>query len=68
MVDIVEGQCFSYQFGEERKNYFFTGIVEDGRMIMCEMVPPSELTPTSLWKMSERFFKQSQEEGKLQLM
>lgn len=66
---ITQGQCFTYEHGKDIiKGYFFTGIIEDGYMVMCEMVPPHKMNAKSFWKISESFFNESIECGKLELI
>jgi len=66
---ITRGQCFTYEHEKGNiKGYFFTGIIEDGYLVMCEMVPPHKMNATSFWKMSEPFFNESIKCGKLELI
>lgn len=67
MALLKKGAIFTFKFSEDsEKSYFFTGELDDnGNMIMCEMVPECEISNTSFWRMSERYFKKSLEEGRL---
>lgn len=64
------GQCFIFHFPQRRvKGYFFTGIVDDGDLVMCEMVPAHKMDPVaSFWKMSETFFNENMQRGTIELI
>ena len=64
-----EGQCFTYKFDEDNiKGYFFTGIIDKGSMVMCEMVLPHQMNENSFWRMSESFFERALESGTIELI
>lgn len=66
---IRKGQCFVFHFSEDKqKGYFFTGIVDNGKYVMCEMVPPHKMTQDSFWKMTEEYYKENLENGKIELI
>ncbi len=67
---IHKGQCFVYHFSEDnQKGYFFTGIIDKGEYVMCEMLPAYKLNAeTSFWKMSEEFLIESLNNGRIELI
>ena len=66
---LTQGQCFTYRFSEGNiKGYFFTGIIDKGYYVMCEMVLPHQMNDTSFWKMTESFFNEAIESGKIELI
>jgi hypothetical protein len=64
------GQCFIYNFTvENRKGYFFTGLIDNGLLVMCEMVRRVEdITPASYWKMSQEYFDEAVKSGRIELI
>jgi hypothetical protein len=64
------GQCFSFKFSEDNvKGYFFTGEFDnEGKMIMCEMLPKEEIDFTSFWRMSKIYFDNKVKEGIIKLI
>lgn len=66
---LTQGQCFTYKFSEDNiKGYFFTGIIDNGTYVMCEMVLPHQMNDNSFWKMTESFFNEAIETGKIELI
>lgn len=66
---IQKGQCFVYHFSEDnQKGYFFTGIIDKGEYVMCEMVPPHKMTMDSFCNMSEEYFTENINNGKIELI
>ena len=66
---LTQGQCFTYRFSEDNvKGYFFTGIIDKGTYVMCEMVLPHQMTYNSFWKMSENFLNEAIESGKIEMI
>ncbi len=63
------GQCFIYHFTDDNtKGYFFTGIIDNGYLVMCEMVAPHQMTAASFWKMTEDYFNDSVKTGQIELL
>lgn len=66
---IHKGQCFVYHISEDKqKVYFFTGIIDNGEYVMCEMVLPHQMTKDSFWNMSEEYFTENLNYGKIELI
>ena len=66
---ITKGQCFTFRFSEDNiKGYFFTGIIDKGTYVMCEMVLPHQMNDNSFWKMTESFFEEAIESVKIELI
>ena len=66
---LTQGQCFTYRFGKDNiKGYFYTGIIDNGAYVMCEMVLPHQMNDNSFWKMTESFFEEAIESGKIELI
>lgn len=64
------GQCFIYHFSDEnRKGYFFTGLIDRGQLVMCEMVRRVEdITPASYWLMTQEYFDDAVKSGRIELI
>lgn len=62
---LTQGQCFTYRFSEGNiKGYFFTGIIDKGYYIMCEMalIMLSELFNHSNISITKRYLGLRREE------
>jgi len=66
------GQCFLFHFSEDAndfKGYFFTGLIDDGKYVMCEMLPPHRINPlTSYMRISEADWTEGLSNGKIELI
>ena len=63
------GQCFVTHNGDAIKGYFFTGLYDGGKMVMCEMVRrPEEITKDSYWLLSEDEFNKAVKVGTIELI
>lgn len=68
-ISITKGQCFTFRFSEDKiKGYFFTGIIEEGYYVMCEMVPPHKMNKRSFWRMTENFIKEAIDAGRIEFL
>ena len=64
------GQCFiTHKEDSSIKGYFFTGLHDNGKLVMCEMVRrPEEITKDSYWLLSEDEFDKAVEAGTIELI
>ena len=63
------GQCFITHNGNAIKGYFFTGLNDNGKLVMCEMVRrPEEITKDSYWLLSEDEINKAVEAGTIELI
>ena len=63
------GQCFITHNGDTTKGYFYTGLIDGGKLVMCEMVSrPEQITKDSYWLLSEAEFNKAVEAGTIELI
>ena len=63
------GQCFIIHNEGTIKGYFFTGLYDGGKLVMCEMVSrPENITCDSYWLVSEDYFNEAVKSGKIELI
>ncbi len=63
------GQCFIINNGDSTKGYFFTGLYDGGKLVMCEMVSrPERITRDSYLLISEDAFNEAVTAGRIELI
>ena len=64
------GQCFiTHNEDSSIKGYFFTGLFDEGKLVMCEMVrSPKEITKDSYLLLSEDEFNKAVESGTIEII
>lgn len=63
------GQCFITHNGNSTKGYFFTGLIDGGKLVMCEMVSrPEQITKDSYRLLSEGEFNKAVKAGTIELI
>ena len=67
---LQQGQCFIAKLSErETKGYFFTGLYDGGKLVMCEMVNrPEQITRGSYMLVSEDEFNEAVKAGRIELI
>lgn len=63
------GQCFIINNGDSTKGYFFTGLYDGGKLVMCEMVSrPEQIRRDSYMLVSEDEFNDAVTTGRFELI
>lgn len=63
------GQCFIINNGDSTKGYFFTGLYDGGKLVMCEMVSrPEQITEESYLLVGEDEFNEAVKAGRYELI